>query len=106
MYESPITIVEKVVNKAREQTENDIMNNILTVTTEYGVDINKDELIKALQYDRHQYNKGYADGYSEFAFDFYKAFREHYKAYVPDGLVRMADVVEILESVKQGGVQN
>ena len=105
MYESPIAIVQKVVNKAREQMENDIMNNILTVTTEYGVDINKDELIKALQYDRNQYNKGYADGYSEFAFDFYKAFREHYKAYVPDGLVRMADVVEILESVKQGGVQ-
>lgn len=103
MYESPITITERLVNKAREQMENDIMNNVLTVTTEYGINVNKDELIKALQYDRNQYNKGYADGYSEFAFDFYKAFREHYKAYTPDGLVRMVDVVEILESVKQGG---
>jgi hypothetical protein len=104
MYESPITITERIVNKAREQMENDITNNILTATAEYGVFVNKDELIKALQYDRNQYNKGYADGYSEFAFDFYKAFREHYKAYIPDGLVRMADVVELLESVKQGGV--
>lgn len=103
MYESPITITERFVNKAREQMENDIMNNVLTVVAEYGINVNKDELFKALQYDRNQYNKGYADGYSEFAFDFYKAFREHYKAYTPDGLVRMGDVVEILESVKRGG---
>jgi hypothetical protein len=103
MYKSQITITEKIVNKVREQTENDIMNNVLTVTTEYGVNINKDELIKALQYDRKQYDKGFADGYSEFAFDFYKAFREFYKAYMPNALIRMGDVVRILESVKQGG---
>jgi hypothetical protein len=99
MYESPITITERFVNKAIEQMESDI----LTATVEYGINVNKDELIKALQYDRNQYTKGYADGYSNFAFDFYKAFREHYMAYTPDGLVRMGDVVEILESVKQGG---
>lgn len=103
MYESPVTITERLVNKVREQTENEIVNNILIASAEYGIYVNKDELIKTLQYDRNQYNKGYADGYSEFAFDFYKAFREHYKAYTPDGLVRMGDVVEILESVKRGG---
>ena len=27
-----------------------------------GYDIDKDELIKALNYDRDQYNKGYVDG--------------------------------------------
>lgn len=62
MYESPITIAERLVNEVREQTENDIMNNILTVTTEYGINVNKDELIKALRYDRNQYDEGFADG--------------------------------------------
>ena len=28
-----------------------------------GVNVNKEELIKALQYDRGQYNKGYEDGF-------------------------------------------
>ena len=66
MYESPITITERIVNKAREQTENDITNNILTATAEYGVVVNKDELIKALQHDRNQYQKGYNDAVREF----------------------------------------
>jgi hypothetical protein len=103
MYESPITITERIVNKIREQQENDIMNNILIASAEYGIYVNKDELIKALQYDRKQYDKGFVDGYSEFAFNFYKAFREFFKAYEPNALVRMGDVVRILESVKQGG---
>jgi hypothetical protein len=62
MYESPITITERFVNKVREQTENDIMNNVLIASAEYGIYVNKDELIKALQYDRKQYDKGFADG--------------------------------------------
>ncbi len=47
--------------------ETDVTNNILTVTAEYGINVNKDELIKALQYDRNQYNKGYVDGAKDFA---------------------------------------
>lgn len=30
-----------------------------------GINVDKDELIKALQYDRHQYVKGYADGIND-----------------------------------------
>jgi hypothetical protein len=97
MYKSPIEMLTQGFNLQVE-------NGVYKAVESYGINVDKDELIKALQYDRNQYNKGYADGYSEFAFDFYKAFREHYKAYIPDGLVRMADVVELLESVKQGGV--
>lgn len=96
MYKSPIEVLSQSIKL-------EIEKGVCKAVENYGINVDKDELIKALQYDRNQYNKGYADGYSEFAFDFYKAFREHYKAYVPDGLVRMGDVVEILESVKQGG---
>lgn len=97
MYKSPIEVLSQSLKL-------EIEKGVYKAVENYGINVDKDELIKALQYDRNQYNKGYADGYSEFAFDFYKAFREHYKAYIPDGLVRMADVVELLESVKQGGV--
>lgn len=96
MYKSPIEVLSQSLKL-------EIEKGVYKAVENYGINVDKDELVKALQYDRNQYNKGYADGYSEFAFDFYKAFREHYKAYIPDGLVRMVDVVEILESVKQGG---
>ena len=31
----------------------------------YDINVNKEELIKALKYDRDQYEKGYDDGYDE-----------------------------------------
>ena len=30
-----------------------------------GVNVDKEELEKALRYDRHQYSKGYKDGYED-----------------------------------------
>ena len=53
-YESPIEIAEKMSN----QVEKDIMEVVLS----YGIKVDKDELVKALSYDRKQYEKGYADG--------------------------------------------
>ncbi len=96
MYESPIDVITQGMQLVVE-------NGIYKAVENYGIHVDKDELLKALRYDRNQYNKGFADGYSEFAFDFYEAFREFYKAYEPNALVRMGDVVRILESVKQGG---
>lgn len=96
MYKSPIEMLTQSFNFQVE-------NGVYKAVESYGINVDKDELLKALQYDRNQYDKGFADGYSEFAFDFYKAFREFFKAYEPNALVRMGDVVRILESVKQGG---
>lgn len=53
-YISPIEIVEKMSN----QIEKDIMEVVLNC----GIKVDKDELVKALSYDRKQYEKGYADG--------------------------------------------
>lgn len=53
-YESPIKLM-------LGQLETQIDNEIMTVTRRVGIDVNKDELIKALDYDRDQYNKGYND---------------------------------------------
>ena len=38
--------------------ENDIMKTVIS----YDINVDKAELIKALAYDREQYEKGYADG--------------------------------------------
>ena len=52
-YEPPIT------TKIAEYLDNQIVGEVLKI----GIDIDKDELIKALKYDREQYEKGYEDGY-------------------------------------------
>ena len=57
-YESPITMI---VSQMETQIEADTMS----VIQHYGIDVNKDELIKALNYDRQQYEKGYQDGYAK-----------------------------------------
>lgn len=54
MYESPITIIQ---DQMRMQME----DNIYKAVQYFNVDVNKEELIKALAYDRDQYRKGYSD---------------------------------------------
>lgn len=55
MYESPINVV--VTDMATKME-----NEVLSVVQSYGIIVDKDELVKALQYDRDQYQKGYEDG--------------------------------------------
>ena len=65
MYESPISILEiadSVIKKQNELLEN---NLIYEIKQKYYINIDKEELIKALQYDREQYDKGYHDGKAE-----------------------------------------
>lgn len=58
MYDSPINII---YNKVEESFENEILKAVQKA----GITVDKEELIKALQYDRDQYIKGYEDGISE-----------------------------------------
>jgi hypothetical protein len=55
MYESPIEIIKGNVHRT---IECDIMRSV----QEVGISVDKEELIRALKYDRGQYEKGYADG--------------------------------------------
>lgn len=60
MWESPInisTITEEIERKVTEALEEYIYNQVRMV-----VDVDKDELMKALKYDRGQYELGYHDG--------------------------------------------
>lgn len=55
MYKSPIEIIEK-------QMHMEFDDCIWKAVQDYAVSVDKEELIKALRYDRDQYEKGYADG--------------------------------------------
>ena len=57
-YESPIEIVYR-------EMKNQLENDVYSVMQSYGIKVDKDELIKALEYDREQYLKGYADAKAE-----------------------------------------
>lgn len=54
-YESPINIIF-------EDLDSHIDGMVITTTKRVGVNVYKEELLKALMYDRDQYNKGRADG--------------------------------------------
>lgn len=87
MYEPPISLfeydfldninnsinsqIEKMFQAEQKHKEEQIYQTI----KKYYVDVDKEELVKALSYDRDQYNKGYKDGFLEGA----KAFAEKLK---------------------------
>ena len=56
-YDSPIKIIAT-------QMEAKMENDILTAVQHFDINVNKDELIKALDYDRKQYEAGYQAGYN------------------------------------------
>ena len=55
MYDSPIRLA---VSKMTSQFNDDIYNAVVKT----GIDVDKDELVRALNYDRNQYEKGYRYG--------------------------------------------
>ncbi|RHQ84455.1 hypothetical protein DWX89_09140 [Coprobacillus sp. AF21-8LB] len=58
MYNSPIELFHGDMNVELEGT-------ILKAVANVGVNVNKEELLKALNYDRKQYKKGYQDAMNE-----------------------------------------
>jgi hypothetical protein len=53
-YQSPVDLIVSEMNMKLDGTIFKAVQNV-------GVNVDRDELIKALQYDRQQYQKGYAD---------------------------------------------
>ena len=61
MYDSPITIYEDMQEQIVKEKDGAIFKAIM----KYDIHVDKDELIKALNYDRNQYEKGYKDGFRD-----------------------------------------
>ena len=59
-YDSPITMIAGEVTTSME-------DGCLKVVQSYGFNVDRDELAKALAYDRDQYDKGYADAKKKYA---------------------------------------
>lgn len=59
MYDSPIDLyISDIQNQIVAQQDEQIYQAVV----HFFPDVNRDELLKALRYDREQYDKGYADG--------------------------------------------
>ena len=54
MYDSPIEIFARNVSV-------EVENQVMKAVGKVGIHVNKEELLKALNYDRKQYDKGYRD---------------------------------------------
>lgn len=63
MYESPIELFS--VTEYAHHIDEEIESAVYEAVTKVAINVNKEELIKALQYDRHQYEKGYEDATKE-----------------------------------------
>ena len=59
MYKSPIELLTTDIQYQIEKQQDE---EIYKAVLHYIPNIDKEELIKALRYDRNQYDKGYADG--------------------------------------------
>ena len=84
MYESPINII---ISKMCTKIESDCLQSVQS----YGFDVDKEELAKALNYDRKQYEKGHTDGYNKAIDDAIKVIKGHYRM----------EAVDILEQLKE-----
>ena len=62
MYKSPIEIIMKEV---RQKMDEDFENAVFKAVRKVGINVDKEELLKALIYDRGQYDKGYEDAMNE-----------------------------------------
>lgn len=59
MYKSPI---EKIYGEMQTQMTQEDEKLTMKAIRNVGVNVDKEALIKALEYDRNQYTKGYEDG--------------------------------------------
>lgn len=91
-YESPINMfVKKTADDILEERDNAITAKIIE---EIALDINKEELLKALAYDRDQYNKGYING--EIA-----GYRRGYEDAFEKMDARLKELISFLDSKKE-----
>ena len=63
MYESPITMIQETISQQMKQEED---KYVMEIERAVGFHIDKQELIRALNYDRDQYNKGFNDAKRQF----------------------------------------
>lgn len=91
MYEPPIKMIIKKVSKEIANECNDTHEkNLMEALKQAEFVVDKEELFKALNYDRDQYEKGFADGFNEGK----KAVAQYY---LDEAYLRLIDVKEDID---------
>ena len=62
MYKSPIEMVSQIIHDLNREIVKIEEEVVLRAVCDVGISVNKDDLIRALQYDRNQYEAGVIDG--------------------------------------------
>ena len=93
MYESPINIM---LTQLRAKQEDEAFRITQSVAQGMGINIDKEELIKALQFDRGQYEKGYKDGVKALA-ERFRALLSEYSAYDTLHTYEILDRIDVAE---------
>lgn len=91
-YESPIQVYIGQMHTEQDDT-------IYRMIRDYGVDVDKEELIKALQYDRGQYDVGYRKGYEQGVRDYAARVKKYYSSLT--GKTMTAAVKYVLTVIEQ-----
>lgn len=95
MYESPI---EKIYGEIETQIIQHDEEMIMKAVRQVNINVDKKELIKALQYDRNQYTKGYMDGQLRVLEDIKKIMDENkYPEYLEMNLYEYMNNNELLK---------
>lgn len=73
-YESPIEVIYQDIY---HRINVDLEDNIYKAVINCGIQVDKEELIKALKYDREQYDKGRRSGYQNGVIEFVEYLKRH-----------------------------
>lgn len=97
---SPVNIIQTQMSM---EMEGEIMRAVQNV----GVIVDKEELVKAIQHDRGQYDKGFANGYNK-AIDYFVKYIDECSGWTPNCIendisLTVYTLHQIAEQLKAGG---
>lgn len=93
MYKSPI---EVMLEEMQLVCEGEIIRTVQNI----GVQVDKDELLKALQYDRKQYDRGFSDGVKNFLDMLCTKIGPHLYETASDYLVTVGVIKSVYDSLE------
>lgn len=88
MYEAPIHLI---FDDIKIQLDKNVEDCVYSAVQNVGVNVDRDELIRALKYDREQYSSGYRDGQAEVLVSLIEQILEVYPEEIKyiDGIIGM-----------------
>lgn len=88
MYESPIHLI---YDDIKLQLDKNVEDYVYSAVQNVGVNVDREELIRALKYDREQYSSGYRNGQAEVLVSLIEQILEVYPEEIKytDGIIDM-----------------